>query len=197
MKNISMIKKIVNLIFEAFHLKQVKHEWRRLAGVQNPDSVAEHSLSAAQIWYILANMEWADSSKVVKMLIWHDIAETRIGDIHKIGARYISGKKEAEKKIWQDQLSLLPFSDEIISLLKEMDEKSTIEWKIAKDADYLEMAFQWKVYLELWHGEANDWIQNVGRALKTESGKQIWIEMTNTGFADWWKQSHLKKLPNN
>lgn len=192
-----MIKKIVNFIFETFLLKNIKHEWRRFAWVQNPDSVAEHSLSAAQIWYILANMEWADSAKVVKMLIWHDIAETRIWDIHKIGARYILNKKEAEINILRDQLSWLNFEEEIIYLLKEMENKSTLEWKIAKDADYLEMAFQWKIYLDLWHREADDWIQNVGKALKTESAKKIWNEMINTGFTDWWKKNNLKKLPKN
>jgi 5'-deoxynucleotidase YfbR-like HD superfamily hydrolase len=38
------------------------------------------------------------------MLIWHDLAETRIGDFHKVGARYIPNKKEIEKQVMKDQL---------------------------------------------------------------------------------------------
>ena len=88
-----MIKKVVNLIFEVFHLKKVSHEWWKVAGVSNPDSVAEHSLNAAQIGYILAKMEQADANKVTAILVWHDIAETRIWDMHRIASSYIDNKK--------------------------------------------------------------------------------------------------------
>ena len=52
-----MLTKITQLIFEGMHLKQIKHEGFRLAQIPYPDSVAEHSLLAAQIGYILAKME--------------------------------------------------------------------------------------------------------------------------------------------
>ena len=52
-----MLQKITNLIFEGLHLKRIKHEGWRMCGIENPDSVAEHSLNAAQIGYILAKME--------------------------------------------------------------------------------------------------------------------------------------------
>lgn len=61
--------------------------------IKQPDTVAEHSLNAAQIGYILAKMEWADANKVATMLVWHDIAETRIGDMHKVAIWYIKNKK--------------------------------------------------------------------------------------------------------
>ncbi|EKD30400.1 MAG: hypothetical protein ACD_78C00067G0002 [uncultured bacterium (gcode 4)] len=189
-----MLKKITNLIFESLHLKRIKHEWWRLCGVENPDSVAEHSLNAAQIGYILAKMEWADAQKVVTMLVWHDITETRSGDHNKIAARYLLGKKEAEERIIHDQFDWLPFADDIFALFHEFEEKITLEGKIAKDADYLEVAFQAKAYVELGHVEAVNWIQNVGNALRTESAKKVWQEMNQTSFVDWWKQEGLKKV---
>lgn len=189
-----MLKKITNLIFESLHLKRIKHEWWRLCGVESPDSVAEHSLNAAQIGYILAKMEGADVQKVVTMLVWHDMTETRSGDHNKIAARYLLGKKEAEEKIIHDQFDWLPFADDIFALFHEFEEKTTLEGKIAKDADYLEVAFQAKMYVELGHVEAMNWIQNVGNALRTESAKQIWQEMNQTSFVDWWKQEGLKKV---
>lgn len=48
-------------------------------------------------------MEGADVQKVVTMLVWHDMTETRSGDHNKIAARYLLGKKEAEEKIIHDQ----------------------------------------------------------------------------------------------
>ncbi len=174
------------------HLKRIKHEWVRLAGVQFPDSVAEHSLNAAQIWYILAHMEWADAHKVTAMLVRHDIAETRIGDIHKVWSRYIRGKKEMEKKVLEDQMDGLEFADDIQWLFLEYEEKSTLEWKIAKDADYLEQAFQAKEYVELGHQGMQNRIDNVWAALITDSAKSIRQEMTQTSFTDW--RQWLKKL---
>lgn len=189
-----MIKNIVNLIFEAFHLKIIKHEWWKIAWIKDPDSVAEHSLNAAQIGYILAKMEWADANKVATMLVWHDIAETRIWDFHKIAAKYITNKKEIEKNIMNDQFNLFEFKEDIFKLFEEYEEKTTLEWMIAKDADYLEVAFQWKIYLESWYKDTQNWIDNVWKALKTPSAKAIWEEMTKSSFTDWWKQTWLKKL---
>jgi len=181
-------------MFEWLHLKQVKHEGVRLAGVQFPDSVAEHSCNAAQIWFILAHMEWADPYKVASMLIWHDLAETRIGDFHKVGARYIPNKKDIEKQVMKDQLEWIACGSDIQNLFDEYEERTTIEGKVAKDADYLEMAFQAKIYVEQGHVVAQDRIDNVGRALKTQWAKEIREEMIKSNASDWWKKTGLKKL---
>ena len=190
-----MIKKIVNLIFEAFHLKHVKHEWVRLAGVQFPDSVAEHSLNAAQIWYILAKMEWADANKVAAILVWHDIWEARIGDMHKIWSRYFDNKKTVEKMVVQDQFSDFDFATDLLSDLDEYNTRSTLEWNIAKDADYLEMAFQAKIYVEQWYSAAQDRINNVWWALKTDAARQVWDQMILGNSTDRRREETLMKIP--
>ena len=186
------MKNLINFIFETFHLKRIKHEWARLAGVDFPDSVAEHSLNAAQIGYILAKMEWADTNKVSAMLIWHDLAETRIGDIHKVWSRYISGKKEFEKHAMEEQLAWLEFGSDIKALFDEYEQRSTLEWMIAKDADYLEQAFQAKIWVEQWYQGMQNRIDNVGGALRTNSAKAIWNQMVKSSSNDWW--AALKKL---
>ncbi len=188
--------RIVDFIFEAFHLKNIRHEWWRMCGVENPDSIAEHSLNAAQIWYILAKIEWADSNKVTSMLIWHDIGETRIWDFHKVACRYIKDKKQIEKNVLSDQLNWFPFAQEISELFSEYEERNTLEWIIAKDADYLEQAFQAKIYIEKWYVNADDWIINVWKALKTDSAKELWRCMISKSFVDWWKENKLKNLDN-
>ncbi len=189
-----MIWKMVDFIFESLHLKRIKHEWVRLAWVDLPDSVAEHSLNAAQIWYLLAQMEWADANKVAAMLVRHDIAETRIWDIHKVASRYITNKKEIEKHVMADQLWEIVWGEHIQSLFDEYELRESREWKIAKDADYLEQAFQSKVYVEQWYEDCQNWIDNVWRALKTESAQQIRKEMKEKRSTDRRKKTSLKKL---
>lgn len=189
-----MSKRVTDFLFEAFHLKNIKHEGWRFCGIPSPDSVAEHSLNAAQIGYVLAKMEGADANKVAAMLVWHDLAEVRIGDHHKIAARYIENKKEIEKKVMSDQLDGLDFGPEIADLFHQYEERSTLEGTIAKDADYLEQAFQGKIFVETGYPVAQNWIDNVGKALKTESAKKLWKTMTESHSTDWWLKGNLKKL---
>ena len=172
----------------------MKHEWVRMMWVRDPESVAEHSCNAAQIWYLLAMMEWADANKVAAMLVRHDIGETRIGDVHKVGARYRKNKYEVEMQVIKDQLEGIHWWEHIFSLFEEYEHKTTKEWIIAKDADYLEQAFQAKVYVEQWYAAAQDRIDNVGNAIQTESAKQLWNEMVQTNSYDWWRATGLKKL---
>lgn len=189
-----MIQKIVNLIFEALHLKNLDHIGFKYLHIKQPDTVAEHSLNAAQIGYILAKMEWADANKVSTMLVWHDIAETRIGDMHKVAVWYITNKKELEKQVMDDQFDWLDFWEEIKSYFKEMDDRLTLEWKVAKDADYLEQAFQAKTYKETGYEDAQNWITNVWNALRTESAKKIRTQMCDTKSSDRWLKEALQNL---
>lgn len=186
-------KKIVNFIFEINQLKLKRQSGWSLAGVDNPHSIAEHSLRAAQIGYILAVMENANPEKVAVMLMMHDNGEARIGDQNKIAARYFD-KSQAESEAFLDQVKNL---GEVIEkkwreYFEEFENRNTKESVIAKDADWLETAFQAKEYFDLGYVSAKDWIQNVEKALETKSAKMILEEMKKTKFTDWWKG--LKKM---
>lgn len=187
-------KKIVNFIFELSQLKKQKHTGWWFAGVKDPATVAEHQFRAAQIGYILAVMEGADAEKVACMLIIHDNVETRVGDQNKVMARYINGKKEAEKWAFDEQIEGLgeQIEEKWKKYFDEFEERNTKEGIIAKDADWLEVAFQGKEYLDLGHKSAQDWIDNVEKAVETESAKKIIKEMKETEFSDWWQG--LKKM---
>lgn len=194
------IQKTVNFIFE---LNQLKREARRgfsLAGVKEPDTVAEHALRAAQIGYVLAEMEnqraqreVASAEKVACMLIIHDNAEARTGDQHKVGARYASAK-EAERAAFAEQIAGLGKRVEVKwgLYMAEYEKRGTAEGVIAKDADWLEVAFQAKEYLDRGYEAAADWIANVEQAVETESAREIMAEMQKTKFTAWW--TGLKKM---
>ena len=122
------------------------------------------------------------------MLVWHDIAETRVGDMHKVATRYSTNKMEAEEKVMQDQFQDIEFGEDILDLFHQYEHRTTLEGTIAKDADYLEQAFQAKKYMEIGYRETQDWIINVGKSLRTESAKKLWEELQTTGFTDWWKK---------
>ncbi len=172
-------------------LKNVKRSGWWAAGIKDPETVAEHCHRASVIGYFLARLENADSNKVLKMCIFHDIAEARINDVNKIGARYID-YKEAEKRAIEDQLASLPdnLSDELRSLLKEFHDGKTKEAVVAKDADWLECAIQAKEYMDSGYKLSKDWIDNVRNALKTKSARKLLDAVEKS--ESWWKG--LKKL---
>lgn len=199
------LEKTVNLIFEMNQLKRESHRGFTLAGVREPDTIAEHSLRAAQIGYILACVEnerageeAVDAEKVASMLIIHDNHEARVGDQHKVGARYMD-IKEAERMAFEEQISGLgkAIEEKWKEYREEYESRATKEGVVAKDADWLETAFQAKEYLDLGYESAIDWIANVEKAVETQSAKEIMAVMKETPFTAWWdglKKMAYKKL---
>jgi putative hydrolases of HD superfamily len=197
------MKNIVNYIFEIGVLKRERHNGFKLIGIDNLDSVAEHALRAAQIGYILTVLEnkkhgtEISPEKVASILVFHDNGEVRIGDLHRVAAKYIDSR-EAERNAFADQVKYLPEEFKyLVRYFEEIEERNTKEGIIAKDADWLEAAFSAKEYYDLGNELAMDWINNVGLALETESAKEIFKEMKETRFTDWWtglKKSLYKKL---
>ncbi len=189
------MEKIVKFLSEIQMLKRVKHEGVKLTGVKNPDSVAEHVALSAQIAYLLGELEGADSQKCALINLFHDNEEARIGDHHKVSARYLN-VKEVEAKAEREHYSNLPDSigNFLSELQKEKRKRNTKEGIIAQDADWLEVAIQAKIYLELGYKGCQNWIDNVEKALETKSAKEILAEMKkNPDFLNcWWKD--LKKM---
>ncbi len=183
-------KPLINFLFELGQLRRIKHEGYRMAGVENPLSVADHALRAAQIAFFLAKMEGFENPyEVVTMVVFHDIGECRVGDIHKVANRYVDADEEGAVK---DQLKPLDDGDEIFELWKQCENRSSIPGVIAKDADYLEKAVTAKEYVELGYKSAQNWIDNVKKHLQTSSAKALLDEMVKMESTDWWK--NLKKI---
>ncbi|MBN2087844.1 HD domain-containing protein [Candidatus Peregrinibacteria bacterium] len=183
-------KHLINLLFELGQLRRIQHDGWRNANVEKPESVAEHSLRAAQIGYFLAKNEKYDNPyEVVTMIVFHDIGECRIGDINKVANRYVEADEEGAVK---DLTSDLNDGGELFDMWNETENRSTEAGKIAKDADYLEQAFCAKEYMDTGHKSAEDWINNVRKKLETKSAKDLLETMVNMSSTDWWQG--LKKI---
>jgi putative hydrolases of HD superfamily len=182
------IKKIVNYIFEIGQLFKKENTGWQLVGISDPASVADHILRAAQIGYIIALMENANPEKVVSIILIHDNGKTRIGDQHKVAAKYMF-KKEAEEMAFEDQIDGIDknFEKSYNKYFAEFNDRSSKEGIVARDADWLEQAFQAKEYYDLGMDGAWVWIKNVEEALETVSAKIIINELKKTKFTDWWK----------
>ncbi len=75
----------LNFFAEAGLLKHIKRSGWWVAGIKDPETVAEHCFRCAVIGFYLAQMEKVDPYKVVTMTLFNDIHEARINDLHKMG----------------------------------------------------------------------------------------------------------------
>ena len=128
-------------------LKETRRSgWVSQVSIANPESVADHSFRCALLAMCLVAFENADTDKLVKMLLLHDIHEAVTGD-------YDSSSKEEkglrkvqtqQRTAIRDILSLLPsdLKEEYLSIWEEFEDKKTPEAILANDIDKIEMIFQ-------------------------------------------------------
>jgi len=194
------LKNLANLFYEYGLMSKMKRNGFRLAQVDNPESLADHTLRTALLAYVLAELENADPFKTAVMAMIHDLGEVRVGDQHKVAARYFK-MAPFEKKAFWDQTKNLPekVKQTWRKLFDEKADRTSLEGIVAQDADWLENALSVKELLSQGYPNAlQNWIDNVKKALETESAKKLLAEIEKTDPCDWWKglkKMTYKKLP--
>jgi putative hydrolase of HD superfamily len=179
---------IAKFLYEMGQLKRVKRSGWWIAGVKDPESVAEHSFRTAAIAYILAQLEGANIERVVSMALMHDMGEARTNDAHRIVRRYVDWES-VDRKAAEDQSKRLPdkIAEEVRSMISEFEEAVSLEGQVARDADLLECLVQAREYQAIGYPDVVDWILNAQAALKTESAKKIAVECLKTEPKEWWQ----------
>lgn len=173
---------------EAGLLKRIKRSGWWVAGIKDPESVAEHSFRTAVIGFYLAYQEKVDPFKVVAMTLFNDIHESRINDLHKMGHYYIDFKV-AEKKVFRDQMAPLDPRPRghLEDLRREYDEQGTVESILARDADILECLVQAKEYADSGYPAARLFLKRAPGHLKTASARALAKALPHWDSHRWWQ----------
>jgi putative hydrolase of HD superfamily len=163
----------MSFIFEAGMLKRAKRTGWWIAGIDDPESIAEHSFRTAIIGTVLAGMEGADPARVALLCLLHDIQETRTGDIPHNGRRYLTATDN--ETITADQVSGCPpaVADAIGSAVAEYETGETLEAVVARDADKLECLVQAVEYRHQGTGTVQPWIDSSRAALRTAAASRL------------------------
>ncbi|AJM92549.1 MULTISPECIES: HD domain-containing protein [Nitrosopumilus] len=132
----------------AVNLKNVPRQgWIDKLSINNPESVADHTFSMSIIGMIISDLENLNSEKILKMILLHDLAESKIGDIvpEKINEKE---KEKLENSAFDEIIQTLPdaTSSQYFDMWREYQENSTAESQIVHQIDKLEMALQAKMY---------------------------------------------------
>ncbi|MCF8145683.1 MAG: HD domain-containing protein [Deltaproteobacteria bacterium] len=178
-----MLKRMVEFMFEMGMLKRTPRTGYQFLG-SGRESVADHTFRTAVIGYALASMEpEADREKVILMCLFHDFPEARTGDHNYVNKKYVTVDEE---KAVQDQVQGLPFGDEVSRLIQEFNGLETLEARLSKDADQLDLILELKEQLDLGNTQAEEWLSFALKRLLTASGKQLAQEIMTTKRDSWW-----------
>jgi putative hydrolase of HD superfamily len=181
-------KKNIEFLYEIGSLRFLERTWRQF--FQSPvANDAEHTFRVCWIALLISKEEKvSDEGKILKMALMHDIEETRIPDTNYLSKIYSS---RDEAKAIKDMFDGTIFQREFVLLHKELKELKTIEARIVKDADILDVDFE--IQEQYYKGNLlkKIWLakrRNTAKKLFTISAKKIWRDLYEVNPQEW----HLK-----
>ncbi len=147
-------------------------------------SVAEHLNRVTYIGYVLSKLiPGTDTSKVMRMCLFHDLAEAKTSDLNYVHQKYA---KTDESKVLVELSEELPFGNEIKNLVEEHNAGESIEAKISRDADQLELLLSLKEQLDIGNTRAKTWITPAIKRLKTPEAQNLAEIIIKTDSDHWW-----------
>lgn len=139
-------KELLDLAFEIGTLKKVLRTGWIVKGVEDAESVAEHTWRVTMLGMVLAQQYNLDQLKVMKMSLVHDLGEATIGDVVWEQGTVVIGSQEEkhkdESKAVEDMFRDNPHFKEYVELWKEFEAQKTAEAKFVKQLDKFEMVIQ-------------------------------------------------------
>ena len=186
------MERLARFLFEVGHLKRVVRSGWWVAGVRDPESVAEHTFRCAWIAYFLALEEQVDPHRAALMALAHDLHEARINDHHKVSQAYLD-PKGVEPKVFADQIEGLPTAAELAALHAEYAAGESPLAQVARDADRLECAFQAREYVSAGQAPCQSWFENTAPTLKTAAGRALYEALATTDPHAWYQA--LPRVP--
>lgn len=182
----------IHLLYELRSLRFVDRTWRQYLQVDVANN-AEHIFSVIWIALAIARHEGvADEEKIIKMALIHDVAETRTPDTNYVSKIYSS---RDEDKAIKHMLTDTVFAKEFEELFREYEERKTIEAKIVKDADNLDVDFELSEIVYRGHNikKGKPWKRlNVRKNFFTKTAGYMWDEIQTANPTYWHQVAHEK-----
>ncbi|MSS86486.1 MAG: phosphohydrolase [Thaumarchaeota archaeon] len=139
---------ILEFFKNASNLKNIPRQgWIDKLSIKHPESVADHSYSMAIMAMVISDLENYDSEKIMKMVLLHDLAESKIGDFTPDQISKIK-KEKMENDAFYEITKKLPDSikHQYNEIWNEYQNNTSPESDIVHQIDKLEMVLQAKIY---------------------------------------------------
>jgi putative hydrolase of HD superfamily len=183
---------IITFAYEAGHLQRLPRAGWLLAGIEHPESVAEHSFRTAVLAYVIAALEGANADHAATLALFHDLPETRSGDVPSVGRPYVTTTNA--RQIAADQAAALPteLAERICGLVDEHENAktpaATAEARCSRDADKLDCLLRAREYQATGNQLVQPWIDTMVDAITTETGKRLAAAAQELGPDVWWTE---------
>ncbi|AZM57750.1 HAD family hydrolase [Streptomyces sp. WAC 01529] len=177
---------VAHFLWEAGTLKAARRTGWWMAGVRDPESVAEHSWRTSVIASVIATLEGADAARAAHMAVWHDSQESRTGDVNYLGRKYI-GRKADPQEVTADQTAAMPevLRVAVRAVVAEYEAQDSLEARCARDADKLECMLQGLEYKAQGFESAQRWVKNSRARIVTDSGQRLADQLLAQAPLDW------------
>ncbi|RMF30552.1 MAG: HD family hydrolase [Chloroflexi bacterium] len=141
---------LLQVLLQANRLKVTPRGGWAVRGLTDVESVADHSFGVAFIALVLAETldEPVDRAKLLAIALLHDLPESVLTDIPTPALRYFpsGAKREAEMKALTEVLEGVPFASRFRAWWQEFEDRTSVEGRLVRDADRLELLLQAYVY---------------------------------------------------
>jgi putative hydrolase of HD superfamily len=176
--------RLADFLFEAAALKRTPRTGYQFLG-RGRENVAEHSFGTAMVAFVLGRVagEKVDQGKLMAMALLHDLAEARTGDLNYVNKRYVAADEDAA---FRDAIKGLPFEEELAAIWAEWRQGESLEARLARDADQLDMMLELKRLSAHGWSQADEWLGYAGKRITTEPGKKLGMSVIARGPDDWW-----------
>ena len=146
--------KIISFLTELMRLKAVPRMGWLLRGVRDVESVADHSFGVAFTAMLLSDLAQRQGlepnvEKILRMALLHDLTEARTGDLPNTVKRYFDKGTlhAADERAADEMLSALgAIGEEYLLLWQEYEQRESLEARIVKAADKLDLLLQAREY---------------------------------------------------
>ncbi|NND87471.1 MAG: HD domain-containing protein [Nitrosopumilus sp.] len=174
---------ILDFLKTAVNLKNIPRQgWIDKINIANPESVADHTFSMAIIGMLISDIENYNSEKILKMVLLHDLAESKVGDITP-GQMSSEKKKELENNAFDKIISNLPekIKNQYFQAWKEYQNNFTKEANLVHQIDKLEMALQAKSYEHKGHPKEKleSFYTTASLEISNQSLKELFTKIIN------------------
>lgn len=186
----------LEFLFEIGSARFIPRAWIQHLGVPVASNW-EHTVRVIYLALMIAREEKrGDENTIIRMALVHDIAETRTADmayVHKVYSK--SDEARAAHDLFEDTTL-----GDLENVLMKYAERDSIEAKIVKDADNLDIDIELKEYEEQGHKLPAKWkkMRKFVRDTKlyTKTAKKMWNKIQKASPAAWhMKANKWEKVP--
>lgn len=180
------VEREVDFLHEVGTLRLVARTWKQFY-TPATENLAEHILRVTWLALTIAKYEGiTNTDKILKMALVHDLSESRSVDVNYVSRLYA---ERFEAAAIRDTLAGTIHEQELLELWEECEKRETIEAKIIKDADNLEVDLELQELAAMGYTikQALDETRaQVGASkLYTETAKKLWQQIRQSDPHHW------------